>query len=67
MANPAGKHWKTVKTIMRYIKRTSDVALCYKGSEFTVGGNADSDFARDLDKRKFTTDYVFTLVGRAIS
>ena len=29
MANPGGEHWITVKRILRYIRGTSDVALCY--------------------------------------
>ncbi|KAH9698769.1 hypothetical protein KPL71_024127 [Citrus sinensis] len=44
MANPGGEHWITVKRILRYIRGTSDVALCYGGSEFTVRGYVDSDF-----------------------
>ena len=56
-----------MKRILRYIKGTSDVALYYGGSEFTVRGYVDSDFAGDLDKRKSTTGYVFTLAGAAIS
>ncbi|KAH9753523.1 hypothetical protein KPL71_015101 [Citrus sinensis] len=67
MANPSGEHWIVVKRIMRYIKGTSDVALCYGGSEFTVRGYVDSDFAGDLDKRKSTTGYMFTLAGAAVS
>ncbi|KAH9657251.1 hypothetical protein KPL70_022991 [Citrus sinensis] len=67
MANPGGEHWIAVKRILRYIKGTSDVALCYGGSEFTVRGYVDSDFAGDLDKRKFTTGYVFALAGAAVS
>ncbi|KAH9701426.1 hypothetical protein KPL71_024990 [Citrus sinensis] len=67
MANPGGEHWIAVKRILRYIRGTSDVALCYEGSEFTVRGYVDSDFAGDLDKRKFTTGYVFTLAGAAVS
>ncbi|KAH9704158.1 hypothetical protein KPL70_011349 [Citrus sinensis] len=67
MANPGGEHWIAVKRILRYIRGTSDVALCYGGSEFTVRGYMDSDFARDLDKRKSTTGYVFTLAGAAVS
>ncbi|KAH9659018.1 hypothetical protein KPL70_023705 [Citrus sinensis] len=35
--------------------------------EFTVRGCVDSDFAGDLDKRKSTTGYVFTLAGAAVS
>ncbi|KAH9660160.1 hypothetical protein KPL70_024117 [Citrus sinensis] len=65
MANPGGEHWITVKRILRYIKGTSDVALCCGGSEFTIRGYVDSDFAGDLDKRKSTTRYVFTLAGAA--
>ncbi|KAH9727082.1 Integrase catalytic domain-containing protein [Citrus sinensis] len=67
MANPGGEHWIGVKRILRYIKGTSDVTLCYEGSEFTVKGYVDSDFAGDLDKRKSTTGYVFTLAGSAVS
>ena len=67
MANPCGEHWIIVKRILRYIRGTSDVALCYGGSEFTVRGYVDSDFAGDLDKRKSTTSYVFTFVGAAVN
>ncbi|KAH9740957.1 hypothetical protein KPL70_002426 [Citrus sinensis] len=67
MANPGGEHWIAVKRIMRYIRRTSDVALCYGGLKFTVRGYVDSDFAGDLDKIKSTTGYVFTLAGAAVS
>ena len=67
MTNLGREHWKSVKRILRYIKGTSDVALCYGESEYTVGGYVDSDFAGDLDKRKSTTGYVFTLAGAAVS
>ena len=67
MVNHGGKYWIVVKRILRYIKETSDVALCYGGSEFTVRGYMDLDFAGDLDNRKSTTSYVFTLVRAAVS
>ncbi|KAH9650921.1 hypothetical protein KPL70_026553 [Citrus sinensis] len=67
MANPDGEHWIVVKRILRYIRGTSDVALCYGGSEFSVKGYVDLDFAGDLDKMKSTTGYVFTLAGAAVS
>jgi len=67
MANPSKEHWSTVKRILRYIKGTSHAALCFGGSDFTVRGYVDSDFAGDLDKRKSTTGYVFTLAGGAVS
>ena len=50
MVNPSEEHWKTVKRILRYIRGSSNVALCYGGSKFTVKGYMDSDFAGDLKK-----------------
>ena len=67
MANPGQEHWNAVKRILRYIKGTSSAALCYRGSQYVVRGYVDSDFAGDLDKRKSTTGYVFTLAGGAVS
>uniref|UniRef100_A0A2N9IBB7 Integrase catalytic domain-containing protein n=1 Tax=Fagus sylvatica TaxID=28930 RepID=A0A2N9IBB7_FAGSY len=37
------------------------------GSDFTVRGYVDSDYAGDLDKSKSTSGYVFTLAGGAVS
>lgn len=56
-----------MKRILRYIKGTSDVALCFVGLEFGVRGYVYSYYAGDLDKRKSTTGYVFTLAGGAVS
>ena len=67
MADPCREHWEVVKRILRYIKGTSNVALCYGGSDFTIKGYVDSDFSGDLDKIKSTLGYVFTLVGGAVS
>jgi ATP-binding cassette subfamily B (MDR/TAP) protein 1 len=67
MADPGKEHWNAVKRILRYIKGTSGVAICFGGSELTVRGYVDSDFAGDHDKRKSTTGYVFTLAGGAVS
>ena len=67
MADPDREHWNVVKRILRYVKGASNVALCFGGSEFVVRGYVDSDFAGDLDKRKSTTGYVFTLAGGAVS
>ncbi|XP_042983178.1 secreted RxLR effector protein 161-like [Carya illinoinensis] len=45
MTNPDKEHWSAVKRILRYVKGTSNVALCYDGSDFTVRGYVDSDYA----------------------
>ncbi|KAE8734714.1 Mitogen-activated protein kinase 10 [Hibiscus syriacus] len=66
MANPGKEHWNIVKRIMRYIKGTSNVALCYRGSNLLINGYVDSDYAGDLDKNKSTTGYVFKDIGGAM-
>ncbi|GJX66452.1 retrovirus-related pol polyprotein from transposon TNT 1-94 [Tanacetum coccineum] len=49
MAEPGREHWEAVKRILRYIKGTSDVALCFGDSDLIVKGYVDSDYAGDLD------------------
>ncbi|KAL0558823.1 hypothetical protein IC582_003405 [Cucumis melo] len=67
MGNPSREHWNIVKRILRYIKGSIDVALCYEGTDFTVRGYVDFDYAGYLDKSKFTTGYVFTLANGVVN
>jgi len=67
MADLDKEHWNVVKRILRYIKGTSSIALCFGGSEFIFNGYVNLDSASDLDKQKSTTSYVFTLVGGVVS
>ncbi|GJU44583.1 retrovirus-related pol polyprotein from transposon TNT 1-94 [Tanacetum coccineum] len=43
MAKPGKEHWEAVKRILRYIKGTSDVALCFGESDLIVKGYVDWD------------------------
>ncbi|KAI4323677.1 hypothetical protein L6164_023265 [Bauhinia variegata] len=67
MANPGREHWNVVKRVLRYLKGTENVALCYGGLDFIVKGYVDSDYAGDIDKSKSTTGYVFALTSGAVS
>ncbi|GJU85887.1 retrovirus-related pol polyprotein from transposon TNT 1-94 [Tanacetum coccineum] len=67
MAEPGRGHWEGVKRILRYIKGTLDVALCFRDSDLIVKGYVDSDYVGDLDRSKSTTGYVFILSGRIVS
>ncbi|PSS08126.1 Endonuclease [Actinidia chinensis var. chinensis] len=66
MHNPGKVHWQAVKWILRYIHGTVNVGLKFqrddKSSQYSVG-YVDSDYAGDLDKRRSTTGYVFTMAG----
>nr|GEU34309.1 retrovirus-related Pol polyprotein from transposon TNT 1-94 [Tanacetum cinerariifolium] len=67
MAELGREHWEAIKRILRCIKGTSDVALCFGDSYLIVKGFVDSDYAGDLDGSKSTTRYVFTLSSRTLS
>jgi hypothetical protein len=56
-----------VKWVLWYLRGTSDYYITYCSGRALVCGYVDSDFAGDLDKRRSTSGYVFTLVGGAIS
>ena len=70
MHNPGKGHWQAVKWILRYIQGTVDIGLKFE-KDRNVGkhlvGYVDSDYAGDLDKRRSTTGYVFTIAGGPVS
>ena len=66
--NPSKKHWTAAKRILRYLKGTQEYGLTYtRASEFDVQGFSDSDWAGDLDTRRSTSGYVFTVLGSPLS
>jgi hypothetical protein len=65
MANLGKQHWDAVKWIFRYLKGTTDYDITFvrQKSDLSVVGYVDADYARDLDDRRSTIGYVFTLTG----
>eukprot|EP00253_Pinus_taeda_P027936 PITA_27936 len=45
MTNPGKEHWMAVKWILRYLKGTTDQALCFGGSNISLQGYVDADMA----------------------
>ena len=70
MHDPGKEHWQAVKWILRYILNTIEVGLMFE-QDMQNGqclvGYCDSDYAGDLDKRRSTTGYVFTLAKAPVS
>ena len=66
-SNLGPKHWQAVKHILKYLWRTRDYMLVYRSEDLIPIGYIDSDFQSDLDFKKSTSSYVFTLGGGAIS
>jgi hypothetical protein len=67
MENPGKENWEAVKWVLRYLRGTRSYSITYDGSRDSVCGYVDSYFAGDLDKRRSTSGYVFTLAGGPIS
>jgi len=64
-SKPATNYLLATKGVLRYLMETSGMALVY-GSVDHLIGYTDSDFAGDLNERKSTSGYVFTLAGAAV-
>ena len=67
MSRPGKQHWEVVKWILRYLRGSLDTCLCFIGAILKLHGYVDADFAGDIDSRKSTTGFVFTLGGTTIS
>ena len=66
-ADPGEDHWKAVKNILKYLRRTKDVFLVYGGPDLKLEAYSDSSFQSDPDDSKSISGYVFTLNGGAVS
>ena len=65
--NPGEEHWKQINHVLRYVKGTLEYSLCFNGHNLQLQGYTDADWQGDLDDRKSTSSYIFTLAGGAIS
>ncbi|KAH9779278.1 hypothetical protein KPL71_007667 [Citrus sinensis] len=70
MGNPGKMRWNTAKWILRYLSGSSDFGILFSRDNNVTSkviGYVDSDFAGDLDKRRSTTGFVYTMCGGAVS
>ncbi|XP_075087489.1 secreted RxLR effector protein 161-like [Nicotiana tabacum] len=63
---PGKEHLEDVKWILLYFKDTSSMTLCFKKNNIILKGFTDANLGGNLDSRKSTTGYVFTLGGTAV-
>ncbi|GKB24387.1 retrotransposon protein, putative, ty1-copia subclass [Tanacetum coccineum] len=70
LANPGKNHREAVKWILKYLKGTADVGLVYGRDQWKhvdVDGFMDADYAKDPDKGRSITDFVFMVHGYVVS
>ena len=63
MSNSGEAHWAKVKCILRYLRGTSKMCLCFGNGDHVLQGYTNTDYARDKDSRKFTPGYLVTFAG----
>nr|KYP31918.1 Retrovirus-related Pol polyprotein from transposon TNT 1-94 [Cajanus cajan]KYP43455.1 Retrovirus-related Pol polyprotein from transposon TNT 1-94 [Cajanus cajan] len=67
MLNPSKAHWKAVKGILRYLRGTIEKFLYFSKGELKVQGYIDSKFGGEVDHRRSTTGYIFTVSTTTIN
>ena len=67
LSNPNKDYWEVMKWILRYMKGSSRMCLCFGEFELILEGYADVDMVSDLDGRKSTSAFLFTFVGGVLS
>ena len=65
--NPGKDHWEVVKWILRCLRRTSKVCLCFGNDELMLEGYTYSDMTGDVDSRKSILGFSITFAGRTVS
>ena len=54
------EHWEVVKWILRYLRGTSKVCLCFGSGEPMLDGYTDLDMVGDVDSRKSIPGFLMT-------
>jgi hypothetical protein len=67
MSAPTLIDWTAVKKILRYLKGTAMLKLCFSGRELVLSAYCDSDWGSDPQDRKSTTGYLIFLGDSLIS
>ena len=61
------QHWEAVKWLLRNLRGLTETCLCFTGASLKLQSYVDADLTGNIDSRKSTTWFVFTLGGTTIS
>ena len=67
LTNPGKEHWEVVKWILRYLRGTSKVCLCFCSGESMLDGYTDSNMAGDVNSMKSISRFMMTFAGGSVS
>lgn len=60
LANTGKEHWNVVKWILRYLRGTSKMILCFGSRKPELIGYTYANMMRDIDSRKSTSGFLIT-------
>lgn len=60
-------HWVAAKRVLRYLKKTINYGLVFKGDEMSLHGFSDSDWGNNIDDRRSYSGFCFSLCGATVS
>ncbi|KAL0285249.1 UNVERIFIED_CONTAM: Retrovirus-related Pol polyprotein from transposon TNT 1-94 [Sesamum radiatum] len=60
-------YWSTVKTILKYLRRTQDMFLVYSSGQLILEGYSDASFQSGDDDAKYQSGFVFMLNGGVVA
>ena len=66
-SNPSADHWKAIVRVLRYLLYTRNFGLHYTRYPAVLKGYSDANWISNIKDSKFTSGYVFTLAGAAVS
>ena len=67
MSNQGRPHWEAVKWILRYLRGSTNLKLCFGSSEPVLVAYTDADMAGDVNRSKSTSGYLITYAWGAVS
>nr|KYP43437.1 Retrovirus-related Pol polyprotein from transposon TNT 1-94 [Cajanus cajan]KYP43440.1 Retrovirus-related Pol polyprotein from transposon TNT 1-94 [Cajanus cajan]KYP43442.1 Retrovirus-related Pol polyprotein from transposon TNT 1-94 [Cajanus cajan] len=66
VSNLGRKYWEAIKWLLRYLKGTSKISLCFSKNDI-LEGYFDANLGGCSDTRKSTTGFVFIVGGTIVS
>jgi hypothetical protein len=67
VSNPRDDHWHAIERVLRYLKGTMSLGICYTRYPTVLEGYCDANWISDADEIYATSGYVFSLRGGAVS
>jgi hypothetical protein len=65
--NPGKDHWNALCRVLKYLRGTMNLGLCYVGYPSVLEGYTDANWISDSDETKSTSGFIFSLGGAAVT